>query len=1342
MATFTSTLKPRLIYIFGIADDLHQGCLKIGETTFDREDVSLSLPANDPVLQEVAHARIQQYTKTAGIPYELLYTELTLHIRGGQISASNDKEVHSILKRSGIAQRDFGTGAREWFVCSLETAKRAIQAAKEGRSSIDGAQMTDKHETIILRPEQRAAVDKTIERYQVGNKMLWNAKMRFGKTITALALAKEQGYQRTIILTHRPVVDDQWFKDYNAIFYGEENWHYGSRLRGESFASLEKLAKAGGHYIYFASLQDMRGSQEVGGKYDKNNEVFRTKWDLVIVDEAHEGTRTDLGHSVIDRLTGKLKTSTKLLCLSGTPFNLLGDYTEEETYTWDYIMEQEAKTEWELHNPGVPNPYANLPALSIYTYDLGRLMGDYTGEAGEDFSFNFREFFRTEDKGDGKGANFVHEADIDRFLDLLCDGTNPLYPFSTAEFRKLFRHTLWIVPGVAAAKALSRRLKQHPVFSGFEIVNVAGDGDEEEESADALQRVNQAIGPDPEDSYTITLSCGRLTTGGTIAPWTGVLLLSGGTTTSSASYMQTIFRVQSPYIAHGKMKTDCYAFDFAPDRTLRVLAEAMKVSARPGKQSDGDREKLGQLTNYCPIIAIRGGQMERYDVGRMFAQLKRVFIERVVRGGFEDNYLYNEELMKLGDIDIQEFAKLKGIIGETKAMKSTSDITINDQGFVDEERDDPSSTPKPKSKQALTDDQIKQIEELKRKKKNRASAISILRGISIRMPLLLYGADIPKEKEDELLTIDHFTELIDAKSWEEFMPRGVTKQLFARFKRYYDPDIFRESGKRIREIARSADKLPVTERIAQITTLFSYFRNPDKETVLTPWRVVNMHLADALGGYCFWDEGYEAPLSEPRHVTVEGVTDEVFHSRSRILEINSKSGLYPLYAAYSIWRARVAEEEAMYGRVDEVFARKLWDQTLQENILVLCKTEMAVSITRRTLVGFRPISVSARYHKDLVERLSDGQPETFTAIANTLRDGKHYWKINSNEHMNIDAVVGNPPYQIMNQGKGNGSDPIYHRFIDLAMALAPQGSLIHPARFLFKAGKTPKDWNQKILDCEHFRIVEYWVRSTDVFSSVDIKGGVATSYWNKAMKFKPIKFFSAHEELMTIRAKVMEKNPKGEALADLVSPRELYGITQALYVEHPELEGRQSKGHKYSLGANIFELFPELFIESEEQPAPDMVQVYGRANNERCYRWVKGNYITHPESFDKYKVIVPKSNGSGMIGEIISSPIIGSPIIGHTDTFISVGAFDTKAEAEACLKYIKTRFARTMLGILKVTQDNPKETWRLVPLQDFTSASDIDWSDTVAGIDEQLFAKYGLDMLEIQFIRDKVREMI
>ena len=1315
MATFESSLKPRLIYVFAIADEQHKDCLKIGETTLSEYVDSLFIKPNDEVLNRSAKSRIDQYTKTAGISYELLYTELTFYILKGSIHSFNDKQVHSVLERSGVKRKEF-SGATEWYCCDLATVKRAITAIKEGRESLSAGGVTHEDNPIILRPEQKTAVERTLKQFRKGNQMLWNAKMRFGKTLCALRVAKEMEVVRTIIVTHRPVVDASWFEDFGKTFYDRPEWHYGSHNKGESFASLQRLASQGKKYVYFASMQDMRGSKEVGGKFDKNNEVFSTAWDLVIVDEAHEGTQTELGRAVLEQLIGE---NTKTLRLSGTPFNLLDDHKEEEVFTWDYVMEQQAKIDWEINHLGDANPYASLPAIHIYTYDLGRLMSEYSDE---EKAFNFREFFRTREDG-----GFVHERDIDHFLSLLTtDNEESLYPYSNDTFRQIFRHTLWILPGVKAAKALSRKLTEHPVFGLFNVVNVAGDGDDEEESRDALELVNKAIGKDPDKSYTITLSCGRLTTGVSVKPWTGVFMMAGSYSTSAAGYMQTIFRVQTPYSHNGRMKTDCYAFDFAPDRTLRVLAEVAKVSHKAGKQTEDDRKILGDFLNFCPIIAIDGGQMKKYKVETMLAQLKRAQIEKVVQEGFENGALYNDELLKLTEVELQDFDDLKGIIGKTKAMPKAGDIDINRQGLTNEQYKEKEQLEK-KKKKDLTPEEKKRLDELKAKGDQRREAISILRGISIRMPLMLYGAEMRDEETD--LTIDNFTNLVDEQSWEEFMPRGVTKQVFDRFKRYYDPDIFREAGKRIREMARMADKFTIEERIGRITTIFSTFRNPDKETVLTPWRVVNMHLADSLGGYCFMDEQFDNPIDEPRYVEQAGITEEVFHPKSTILEINSKSGLYPLYVAYNIYRTRVKEAQAKYGEVDRAFALQLWDRTLEENIFVVCKTPMARYITMRTLCGFRNAVTHTVYYPDLIENISMN-PDS---VVNMLRSGKKFWKINNDENMKIDAIIGNPPYQVMNEGKGNGSDPIYHKFFDLAMMLAPQGTLIHPARFLFNAGKTPKEWNDKMLADKHYKVVGYWANSTEVFPTVDIKGGVATSYWNKAVSFGPIGMFSAFDELRLILHKVEKSEP--QPFSEIVAPRELYRITDLLYQEHPELEGRQSTGHKYSLGANVFEVFPELFSD-ECLDESAMARVYGRANNQRCYKWVKRGYITEPENFAKHKVIVPKSNGSGAIGEVLSTPIIG-----YTDTFISIGAFDTQTEAEACLKYVKTKFARTMLGILKATQDNPKDTWRLVPLQDFTNRSDIDWTQSVSDIDRQLYRKYKLGEKEIAFIEEKVRAM-
>ena len=1312
---YFSNLKAKLIYVFRIPDAEHADCVKIGETTF--EDGNLTLPPNSSALNKAARARIDQYTKTAGINYELLHTEIAIFVRDGKIAAVNDKEIHDVLLRSGIKRKEFPfvSGANEWFCCDLETAKKAIAAVKQGRKALQGHEIAEKQASIIFRPEQREAIDKTLKQFKKGNQMLWNAKMRFGKTLSALQVVKKcSDFRRVLILTHRPVVDAGWFDDFSKIFYDSPQWAYGSKNKGDSFRSLERRARQGeANYIYFASMQDLRGSELVGGNFDKNNDIFSTPWDLIIVDEAHEGTQTELGRAVMNELT---KEKTKVLRLSGTPFNLLDDFKEEEIYTWDYVMEQRAKAQWDIDHPGDHNPYAGLPRLNIYTYDLGRLMTEY---ADEDIAFNFREFFRTNDDGE-----FVHKAHVENFLNLLTKtDEESMYPFANKRYREIFRHTLWMLPGVKAARALSAMLKEHPVFGMFEIVNVAGDGDEEEANEEALRKVEKAIGKDPDQTRTITLSCGRLTTGVSVKPWMGVFMLSGSFNTAASAYMQTIFRVQTPATINGRIKEDCYVFDFAPDRTLKVLAETAKISTKAGKQGDSDRKQLGEFLNFCPIISIDGGKMkEKVTVDKMLQQLKRVYVERVVQNGFEDGYLYNDELMKLSDVDIKEFDELKGIIGQTKAMGKSNDITVNDQGLTNEEYAEKEKLEK-KKKRELTEEEKARLEELKKKKKVKEDAISILRGISIRMPLMIYGAKV--ENEDEELTIDNFTQLVDAQSWEEFMPRGVTKQRFNAFKKYYDPDIFTAAAKRIRAMARAADRLSIEERIERIAAIFSTFRNPDKETVLTPWRVVNMHMSDTLGGYTFFNDDFSETIEEPRFVERGDVTADIFSPDSHLLEINSKSGLYPLYLAYNIYRSRM--RNAMFSPESFEEHQAIWDAAVAENIFVICKTPMAKRITERTLLGFRKGKANMWAPEDLINKIKN-QPELFIKKVHDL----------VGKDVKIKAIVGNPPYQEVNEGNGNGANPLYHLFIDLGRKLSPIGSMIHPARFLFRAGKTPKDWNEKILSDPHFKVVDYWVKSVDVFSNVDVKGGIAVTMWNENEKCGPIGFFSPYPEVRSILRKVQSYNP--QSFSECVYPRDLYKLTENLYKENPWAEGRQSQGHRLDIGSSIFEIFPELFFDSAPNEN-EYIGLYGLLGRDRVTKWIKRKYVKLPDNIDKFKVLVPKSNGSGAIGEVLSTPVIGVPVIGHTLTFLSIGSFEKASHAEACLKYIRTRFVRLLLGTLKVTQDNPKDTWANVPMQDFTESSDIDWSKSVEEIDVQLYAKYHLTDDEITFIESMIKPM-
>ena len=634
----------------------------------------------------------------------------------------------------------------------------------------------------------------------------------------------------------------------------------------------------------------------------------------------------------------------------------------------------------------------------------------------------------------------------------------------------------------------------------------------------------------------------------------------------------------------------------------------------------------------------------------------------------------------------------------------------------------------------LTPEQQEALAREKEIKKNRDTAISILRGISIRMPLLMYGADLQKNLDgtEEAITLDNFCNLVDDLSWEEFMPKGVTKEIFGQFKKYYDSDVFRESGVKIREMARAADKLSIEDRIERISSIFATFRNPDKETVLTPWRVVNMHLAQSLGGWCFYDKDYNEQILEPELIKQNEITDEVFKKNTHILEINSKSGLYALYCAYSVYRTRAKLE--LGPKPTREMEIDLWKKVLAENIFLICKTPMAKKIAQRTLAGFTGTKVNAHYFEDLVNQLRN-KPENFiNKVSKT-----NYWKKDGNEDMKFDAIVGNPPYQIMATGNANGSDPIYHLFIDTACKLGEKVSFIHPARFLFNAGKTPKDWNEKMLNDEHYKVVQYWANSGDVFPTVDIKGGVAVTYWDKNKAFEKIGTFVAYDELRTILEKVKAKD--FAMFSELVYGRDLYRLTDKLYEENPWAENRQSKGHKYDIGSNVFDTFPELFYEEKPNDDYDYAKIFGREKNNRILKWIKKSYVKVPDNFDSYKIFIPKANGTGAIGEVLSTPIVGEPIVGSTTTFLSVGKFNTQDEAENCMKYIKTKFARAMLGTLKVTQDNPRETWLNVPLQDFTTNSDIDWSKSIPEIDKQLYKKYNLSPEEISFIESKVREM-
>ncbi|MCQ2344319.1 MAG: Eco57I restriction-modification methylase domain-containing protein [Paludibacteraceae bacterium] len=1324
-----NSFRPELIYVFRINDILHSGSLKIGKTTIS-DDTPLDAAPNSRTLNEAAKARIRQYTKTAGVAFELLYTEISIAHKNKEVFCIDDKEVHQVLLRSGIKRSDFTDNmGSEWFECDLETAKRAIAAAKERRTSLLPHEITLGQSPIVFRPEQQNAIDKTVKKFQKSNQMLWNAKMRFGKTLCALQVVRQMNFKRTIILTHRPVVDEGWFDDFKKIFYDTHNYQYGSKGKGGDFKYMENACALGRvNYIYFASIQDLRGSEQVGGKFDKNHKVFSINWDCVIVDEAHEGTQTLLGKNVLEAL---IKKDTKVLQLSGTPFNLFDDFNEDEIFTWDYVMEQKAKAEWDDKYFGDSNPYAGLPAMNIYTFDLGSLMGHYMDM---DVAFNFTEFFRTNDHG-----RFVHEKDVRSFLDLLVKkDKESMFPYSNEEFRENFRHTLWRVPGVRAAKALSQMLKQHTAFGKFEIVNVAGDGDEDAERGDALEMVKEAI---KKHDHTITLSCGKLTTGVSVPEWTAVMMLSGTFNTSASAYMQTIFRVQTPATIDGQVKKNCYVFDFAPDRTLKVIAETAKVQARAGKTTDNDRKTLGDFLNFCPVISCEGTQMRnKITADRLFEQLKKIYVERVVSSGFEDKALYNEELLKLDDIALEEFAKLKKIIGATKAMAKSSDIDINNQGLTNEQREEIEKIEKKKrQREPLTEEEKEKLEALKKAKEQRNNAISILRGISIRMPLLIYGAELTGNIKE--VTLENFTDLIDNLSWTEFMPKGVDKEIFRNIRKYYDPDIFLAAGKRIRALAEATDRMSIEQRISQIAAIFANFRNPDKETVLTPWRVVNMHIADCLGGYCFYNKEYTEQIEEPRLVLHDDVTERVFHPDAKVLEINSKSGLYPLYVAYSIYRAKVKNSLFEIEEIEQ--QQQLWDEVIRENIFVICKTQMAKSITRRTLLGFREGKANLHAFDDLLNQVQNNKENLIKKITRP-----NFWNYKTELNMlKFDAVVGNPPYQTMDKGECSSSTAIYPMFIDVACKLnGALVSMITPSRWMTKQGRgLSEEWAESILKSNHFVCIIDFLDANNCFPNVDIKGGVCYFLFDHSHNGN-CRYIINHSN--TIVEKNSDLGKWGMAIRDEKADFILTKVANVEGADYHLIKSFSSyvcPRHQFDQGT-ILSTSWRGYVEHKDNE--HNIKCYlNKQLLSSGYGWVSLKDIPkNHEAINYRKIYISKAYGAG---ENFPHQIIGVPFFGEknsvcTDTYIVIrpqNGFDSDEECNNALLYIKTKFFRYLVFVKKKTQDAARDVYQFVPIQDFTDKSDINWSKPVAEIEQQLYKKYNLTADEIAFIESMIKPM-
>ncbi len=605
----------------------------------------------------------------------------------------NDKDFHTYLRKLGVENNR----KNEWFhINGQESQKRFFEfRSNRGIVKSEGTVLS-----YHLRNEQTLAVTQTEEYYQSGNgkEYLWNAKPRFGKTLSVYELCKRMKAQNVLIVTNRPAIANSWYSDYVKFLGEESGYRFVSStdsLKGKTFVfSHEEYIKANlvldhpYNCIEFISLQDLKGSIYFGGEYDKLQEVTDMNWDLLVIDEAHEGVDTYKTDVAFDHINRKFT-----LHLSGTPFKALANdkFPQNAIFNWTYVDEQSAKRNWDW-STGEENPYITLPQLNMFTYQMSEIIKDeleqgieIQGET-EEYAFDLNLFFET------KNGKFIHENSVEKFLDAMTKQTK--FPFSTNELREELKHTFWLLNRVDSAKALAEKLEQHSIFKEYKVILAAGDGklEGEEENKKSFDKVMEAV---KRYEKTITLSVGQLTTGVTIPEWTAVLMLSN--MKSPSLYMQAAFRAQNPCLFSNNgmfyRKKNAYVFDFDPARTLMIFEEfANDLSAKTsdGRGDSQTRKKnIGELLNFFPVIGEdQQGKMIELDAENVLSIPRKIRSQEVVRRGFMSDFLFQNishvfhAPQEVIDI-ITSFTPVQELRKKVDIMSNTSEIlSLNENGEV------------------------------------------------------------------------------------------------------------------------------------------------------------------------------------------------------------------------------------------------------------------------------------------------------------------------------------------------------------------------------------------------------------------------------------------------------------------------------------------------------------------------------------------------------------------------------------------------------------------------------------------------------------------------------------
>ncbi len=1304
-------------YIYAFSTETVPNYLKVGDTS---RGVQVRLGEWRKIFPNLT----QKYEHSAQIDSETIFRDYAVHTFLEQEKGRERLKPDTFKKLPYYSREFFKDATAEDVEAAINDI---IQSArkKNGRYPLyspDRLPQTYTYartESFTPRENQQQAIDNFKAAVKSGRKnLLLYAVMRFGKSFTSMCCAKEINSRFVVIVSAKADIKEEWKKTIESHKYFEDYRFLDSEsLKRDESIIAHTLADSNKNITLFLTLQDLQGDKIK----ERHKELFEHQIDLLIIDETHFGARGESlgkvlqqqrlskpeikkelksldGFETLDHVEKAVKAlNAKIsLHLSGTPYRILmGDEFQKEDIIafvqftdiieaqqqWnDQHLKEDDCEEWD-------NPYFGFPQMIRFAFnpnESSRKKMEHLRKEGITYAFSelFRPVSVTSQK-DGSHRQFKHEMEILDLLEVI-DGTKEdenllgFLDYDKIKEGKMCRHIVCVLPYRASCDAMSALIQREKK----RFKNICD------------YKIINIAGYDDEKKYNSTNDVKQAIQefekqNKKTLTLTVNRMLTGTTvpqwdtmlylkgTASPQEYDQAIFRLQNQYIKTFK------------DESGKIIKYNMKPQTL----------------------------LVDFDPNRMFflQELKSQFYN--VNAKIHGNSPLKERIAK--ELEVSPIIVLnKNKLRE--ATPTTITDAVREYSRTRSIMDDASEIPTDNA--LLKDDILASI-------LRNIEPIDAKNGLQIK-PSVGEGEEIETPEIVEPHTDKEYLEPTakpssSNHSGEPTENDNLNKRLAAYYARILFFAFLTDST--VKSLQEVIELIPATEdnrRIARnlglnegILNLVQRKCNPFvlqkldykienindlmQDPCLTP--ITRVEIAMRKFGRMS-DSEIVTPLKVAGDV-VELLPKDVF-LKGPVLDIASKQG------EFTIALLKRFGKEA----VDKIYS--------------VCTSALAYEFTRKV---YKLLSLP-------IEHIFD----KFSSYDLIKRDKQKKFVIPIEiRYMNFAALIGNPPYQEVNDGNGNGANPLYHLFIDSGRELSSLGLMIHPGRFLFKAGKTPKDWNEKILCDHHFKVVDYWVKSMEIFSNVEVKGGIALTMWDKDVENDPIGFFSPYPEISSILKKIKEHQPK--SFSELVYPRDLYKLTPQFYKENPWAEGRQSQGHRFDIGSSIFTLFPEIFHD-EAPNKKDYIGLYGLEGRNRITKWINRKYVKLPDNIEQFKVFVPKSNGTGAIGEVESTPIIGIPVIGeprigHTLTFLSIGTFEKRSFAEACLKYIKTRFARLLLGSLKVTQDNPKSTWANVPLQDFTENSDIDWSKSIEEIDKQLYKKYSLSDTEIAFIESMIKPM-